>query len=102
MACQPGLESDVYELWTANNVYILDDYLRCIEVKALRQDAAPEASRIVGASLAGSRSGRSFRASLPPPGTRAVFATADDGITVTSNVLRLVKNTPSHKRPLHR
>jgi len=94
VSCQPGLESDVYELWTANSVYVLDEYLRCIEVKTLGRVAGPETPEILGAALAGSRAGGRFRSSLPPPGSRAVFATPDEGVAVTSNVLRLVKNTP--------
>ena len=92
--CRPGLESDVYELWTASSVYVLDEYLRCIEVKTLGRDPGPETQQILGAELAGSREGGRFRSSLPPPGTRAVFAAPDEAIAVTSNVLRLVKNTP--------
>ena len=88
--------SGVYELWTKNRVYRLDEELRCVAVET-SGDGKPQGDhRCQGATLRGGHTRVSGRVkaveSLPPPGSYAIFENRDETVLMTSRVLRVVKN----------
>ena len=90
--------SGVYELWTKNRVYRLDEELRCVAVEA-SSDGTPQSDHeCQGATLKGGHTRVNGRVkaveSLPPPGGYAIFENRDESVLMTSRVLRVVKNIP--------
>ena len=90
--------SGVYELWTAHRVYRLDEELRCVAVETWN-DGTPQTDHACqGAMLMGghTKEGGRLRVvqSLPPPGAHAIFENRDETVSITSRVLRVIKNIP--------
>lgn len=93
----PQADPRFLELWTRNNIYVLDGQMRCISVRSSQGEKPQPEHPFLGARLVGGQlnSGEGVELSypLPRPGSTAVFETRrgnKPNFTRTSEVLRIV------------
>ena len=86
----------VYEVWTERTVYALDVTLRCTAVREISSGQCAAEHPALGAQLLVGELATEDRVDisspLPAVGHRAVFSRADQGVTISSPVTRVVLN----------
>lgn len=86
----------VYEIWTGQTLYELDQSMRCTAVRDARTGVSREGHACIGVRLIGGRLTATHSVDLSTPlpalGHRAMFGDEDHALVVTSRVTLVVMN----------